>query len=315
MDRFAELKAFAAVVDSGGFSAAARETGQSRSAVNRLVLALEDRLGVQLLNRTTRSVSATSAGLALYEKARRVLEDLGELEEIARPAHSEPAGRVRASLPPPTGRLDFAELVVSFMERYPKVKVEAFFETRLVDPIAEGFDVLVRSAPAHGEGRSLERRFFEFEYVLCASRAYLDDRGRPQTPDALREHSILHYGSSAIRPAWPFVGAEGTFAVPVAPLLATNNLETILRAARAGLGIAIVPAHDVDEEIADGRLGRVLAQYAVPPSMLQVIYTPGRYRSASVRLFGDFVAERCRYLGIEAGGDRHEDGARRSGRG
>jgi LysR family transcriptional regulator, regulator for bpeEF and oprC len=314
MDRFAELTAFAAVVDAGGFSAAARETGQSRSAVNRLVLALEDRLGVQLLHRTTRSVSTTSAGLAFYEKARRVLEDLGELEESARPARGEPAGRVRVSLPPPTGRLDFAELVVSFMERYPKVTVEAFFETRLVDPIAEGFDVLVRSAPAHGEGGSVEHRVFEFAYILCASRAYLDGRGRPRAPDALREHCILHYGSSAVRPTWPLVGAEGALAVPVAPVLATNNLETILRAVRAGLGIAIVPAHDVDEEIADGRLVRVLAHYAVPPSMLQVIYTPGRYRSASVRLFGDFVAERCRHLGVEAGGDRREDGARRSGR-
>ena len=139
MDKFSELRAFIKVIENGGFSAAARAMGQSRSSVNRLVIALEARLGVQLLNRTTRSVSATSSGQAMYERARQVLDDLDEMERSVSSVRTEAIGRLRISVPLSFGDLDFGQLIASFMVQHPAVEVEMTSEARLVDPVAEGY--------------------------------------------------------------------------------------------------------------------------------------------------------------------------------
>lgn len=293
MDRFSELRAFAAVVEAGGFSAAARDLRQSRSAVNRLVIALEQRLGVQLLHRTTRSVSPTSTGRALHERARRVLEDLEELETSASAARTEAAGKLRISVPPTVGNPDFSRLVVDFMARHPKVEIDATFDTRLVDPIAEGYDLAIRMAPPDEETPLVDHRLFEFSYLLCASRAYLDSRGTPSGPEDLRGHALVHQGSSLARPSWNLLGPSGPITVPVQPVLATNSLSTVIMAVRAGLGIGIAPAHEVRAEIESGDLRHVLPKYCTPARILQVIYPPSRHLSERVRLFTDFVAESC----------------------
>ncbi len=296
MDKFAELRAFRAVIDAGGFSAAARETGQSRSSVNRLVMALEERLGVQLLHRTTRSVSATSVGRAVHERARNVLDDLDELEMNARSASSEPVGRLRVSVPPSAGRLDFAELLVRFMERHPKVEVEAGFEARLVDLVAEGYDAVVRLAVPDEGTNLVDHRIFEVNYVLCARADYLEDRGQPSTLGDLRGHRLLYLGASTPAPTWQLIGPEGLDSFPLKPFLVSNSLDAVLAAVRAGFGIAIVPLHDVRAELEAGILARVLPQHAAPVRMMQVIHPPARYLSAKVRLFLEFVEEWCRPL-------------------
>lgn len=302
MDRFAELKALTAVVEAGGFAAAARDTGQSRSAVNRLVMAMEERLGVQLLHRTTRSVSLTSNGLAIYEKARLVLEGLDDLEQSAGWAASEPTGRLRISAPPPVGRLNFPDLVVAFMARYPRVRVEAQFDSRFVDMVAEGYDAVVRVAPPDEDANLVDHRVFTIEYVVCARRDYLERSGTPRTHEDLREHEVLCLGPSGMRPMLRLIGPDGLLTVPVRPKLSTNSMETLLHAVRAGFGVAIVPAHDVRNEIYAGQLVKLLDTYDVPSRALQVIYPPTRHLSASVRLFTEFVIEHCRSLGPVAAG-------------
>lgn len=293
MDRFSELRAFAAVVESGGFSAAARSLGQSRSSLNRLVIALEARLGVQLLNRTTRTVSATSTGRALFERARRLLDDLDEMEASARAERSEATGKLRISLPPTVGAPDFSQLVVAFMARNPKVQIDASFDSRLVDPIAEGYDLVVRMAPPDEETSLVDHRLFEFTYCLCATADYLAARGTPATPDDLAGHALLFQGSALAAPRWTLLGPSGPVTVPVQPALATNSLSTLVMAMRAGLGIAIVPVHEVRAEIEAGILTQVLPDYCTAPRMLQVIYPPSRHLSERVRVFTDFVAEMC----------------------
>ncbi len=296
MDKFSELRAFAAVVESGGFASAARDLGQSRSSVNRLVIALEDRLGVQLLHRTTRAVSATSTGERIYQRAKAVLEDIAELELSAGKARTEPVGRLRISAPPTIGTPDFSELIIDFMKSYPELEVEATFDTRIVDPVADGFDVVIRSAIPDEETHLVDHRVFTFDYLICASRAYINAHGAPKDLEALRAHKVLYQGKAGFSRGWELLGPKGAVIAPVRPVLTTNSLATLLQGVRAGLGISIIPAHEVAAEVLVGEIVQVLPEYSVGSRELQVIYPPARYLPAKVRLFTEFIAARCKEL-------------------
>lgn len=293
MDRFSELRAFVAVIDAGGFSAAAREMDQSRSSVNRLVIALEARLGSHLLNRTTRSVSATSAGRGLYERARQLLEDLDEIERAVSDTATEPRGRLRLSAPPAFGDLDFSQLVADFLRRYPGVELDVTFESRVIDLVAEGYDLAIRIAAPDEETHLVDHRILELTYVMCASDAYLAERGVPETLADLREHALLHLRQPEQAQHWTFMGKDGSFNMPVRPVLISNNLDSLRNAACEGLGIAVLPEYAVRSDIVSGRLHRVLAEYDLPPRMLQVIYPPMRHLSARVTVFTEFVRDWC----------------------
>ncbi|MEL6999022.1 MAG: LysR family transcriptional regulator [Pseudomonadota bacterium] len=293
MDRFSELRAFTAVVEAGGFAAAARQAGQSRSSVNRLVIGLEERLGVQLLNRTTRSVSATSSGMAFYERARQVLDDLDEMERTVSSVRTEPIGTLRINAPLPFGDLDFSALVTSFMTTHPKVEIEITFEARIVDPVSEGYDLVIRIAEPDETTTLVDHRILRLDYLLCAGPAYVSRHGAPMTLEDLRMHAVLHQRQDAATPNWTLQGPEGPVTVRVRPVLMANNLETILAGACAGLGIAIMPEYAVRSDLDAGRLVPVLDQYTLPPRMLQVVYPPARHLSAKVRLFTDFVQAWC----------------------
>ncbi len=293
MDRFAELRAFAAVIEAGGFSSAAREMGQSRSSVNRLVIALEARLGVQLLNRTTRSVAPTSTGRAVYDRARQLLDDLDEMEHAVGASRTEAVGRLRISAPLSFGDLDFASLVASFLKQHDRLEIELHLESRLVDPVAEGYDVVIRIAEPDEETNLVDHRILLLEYLLCASPAYLAARGTPQTARDLREHAVLDMGSFSINPSWTLTGPEGTISVPVHPVLMANTLDALLSAACAGLGIAILPEYAVRSDLAANRLCPVLPDHTLPARMLQVICPPARHLSTKVSVFIDFVETWC----------------------
>lgn len=291
MDRFAELRAFRTVIEAGGFSAAARETGQSRSSVNRLVIAMEERLGVQLLNRTTRRVSPTSTGQALYERARQVLDDLDEMESAVASAGTRPTGLLRINAPLSFGDINFSEIVAAFMARYPEVDVDLTLEGRQVDPVAEGYDVVIRIAEPDEETTLVDHRIRAFDYLVCAAPAYLERAGTPTHPDDLRRHALLHLNFGGRSPAWTFTGPDGIVTVPVRPRLGANNLEPLLAAACAALGIAIMPGFAIRSELEAGNLVPVLPDWKLPARMLQVIYPPARHLSAKVRLFTDFIEE------------------------
>lgn len=293
MDKFSQLQALVSVIDAGGFSAAAREMGQSRSSVNRVVIALEERLGVQLLNRTTRSVSPTSMGLALYERTRRLLDDLAEIEDAVSSARTEPVGKLRISAPQSLGELDFSELVTGFMNAHPQVEIEIIFDTRIIDPVAEGFDLAIRIAEPDEETTLVDHRILELQYLLCAAPEYLRARGTPKAADDLRVHAVLYQRQGAHVPAWTLHGPQGPVTIPVQPVLASNTLDILLTGARQGLGIAIMPEYAVRSDLRSGRLVPVLPEHRLPSRMLQVIYPPARHLSAGVRLFTDFVETWC----------------------
>ena len=293
MDRFSELQAFAAVIEAGGFSAASRELGQSRSSLNRLVIALEDRLGVQLLHRTTRSISATSSGLALYDRARQLLDDLDEVERSVGSASTEPVGKLRISSPLSFGDLDFSVLVAAFLKMHPKVTVDINFENRFVDPIAEGYDIVIRIGEPDEETILVDHRIMTLDYVLCAAPDYLAANGGPKSIEDLAQHALLYQRHAATKPTWTLIGPKGLVSVPILPVLTANNFETLLKAVLAGLGITIMPEYGVRSELKAGRLKPVLPDYNLPPRTMQVIYPPARHLSAKVRLFTDFVQNWC----------------------
>ena len=302
MDRFSELQAFAAVVEANGFSAAARATGQSRSAVNRMVIGLEARLGVQLLNRTTRKVSPTSTGQALYERARQILDDLHEMEGAIASARTEPIGKLRMNAPLPFGDLDFSAIVTAFMVQYPMVQVDLTLESRIVDPVAEGFDLVVRIAEPDEETTLVDHRILTLDYIICAAPAYLAAHGAPQHPRQLSQHDILHLRNVDGRRVWVFTGPGGDVAVGFTPLLTANTLDPLLSAAKAGLGIALLPRYAIGSDLATGDLVPLLPDFSLPARMLQVIYPPARHLSAKVRLFTDFMEHWCDKHGKPGGG-------------
>lgn len=293
MDRFSELRAFVGVIEAGGFSAAARRMGQSRSSVNRLVIALEERLGAQLLHRTTRAVSPTSTGSALYDRARQVLDDLDEIENAVTLASTEPTGKLRISAPLSFGELDFSQMITAFLQAHRQVEADITFEARFVDPIAEGYDIVIRIAPPDEETILVDHRVLQLDYLICASPAYLAEHPAPTVAKDLQNHAVLFQRHEAHAPSWALEGPDGTVTVPVRPVLTANNLEMLRTACCAGLGIAIMPEYAVRSEFTSGRLQPVLKDHHLPARMLQVIYPPARHLSAKVRAFTDFVHTWC----------------------
>ena len=290
MDKLAAMRAFVTVVDQGGFAAAARVTGQSRSAVNRLVIALEDDLGVQLLNRTTRRVSPTANGVAFHERAREILGDLDDAERDVRQSHREAVGRLRVNAPMSFGTMHLGPAVADFMAKHPRLQVDLQLNDRFVDIVGEGFDLAIRIAEPQEDTSFVDVRICEARRVICAAPAYLAEHGRPTHPRDLRHHACLHYGEAGN--LWRLIGPEGSLAVHVDPVLSSNNGEVLRDAAVRGIGICLLPTFVVGAELQAGRLATVLADFVPPRLMLSAIYPPSRHLSAKLRLFTDFLVDR-----------------------
>ena len=289
MDKFAGLKAFISVVEAGSFAAAARVIGLSRSQTNKLVIALEEELGVQLFSRSTRHVAPTGEGRAFYAHARQILEDLREAETMLSATQKEAVGQMRVCTPLSLGSLNFSEMVIAFMRRHPALKVDLVQNTRLVDPIAEGFDCVIRIAAPDEETLLVDHRITPVEYMTCAAADYIEKQGAPTHPDELQTHALLHYSGSEKVRYWQYTGPGGTVTVPIKPIFTANNLEAIREAVCGGLGIAILPRYAVQQDLASGRLVGLLTEYSLPSYMLQLIYPPSRHLSAKVQLFTAFL--------------------------
>ncbi|WP_088893231.1 LysR family transcriptional regulator [Leptolyngbya ohadii] len=292
MDKFDSIRAFTQVVNSGGFAAAAREMGLSRSAVNKLVIALEDELGVQLLHRSTRVVTPSEAGLAFYERCVEILASLEEAERSIAQLHDEPRGRLRINAPMSFGTMVLAPALADFLAQYPDLQVQLTLSDRFIDPIEEGFDVTVRIAEPQESASLIIKPLATVERILCAAPAYLETHGAPQTIDELRHHSCLHYGQLAIENQWTLIGAAEVQTIPVKGVLCSNNGEVLREAAVRGLGITVLPAFIVAQELQQGTLQRVLPDYQASELAISVIYPVNRHLSTKVRLLTDFLQER-----------------------
>lgn len=292
MDKFESLRAFTQVVNAGGFAAAAREMGLSRSQVNKLVIALENELGVQLLHRSTRVVTPTETGLAFHQRCVEILASLEEAERSITQLQSEPRGRLRINAPMTFGTMHLAPALADFLVQYPDLQVQLTLSDRFIDPIEEGFDVTVRIAKLQKSASLVVHPLVSVQQVLCAAPSYLATHGTPVDLDELRSHSCLHYGQLAVEDQWTLMGAEGEQTISINGVLCSNNGEVLRDAAVRGLGIAALPMFMIGQELQQGTLRQVLPDYEPPELSITVIYPVNRHLSTKVRLLTDFLRDR-----------------------
>jgi DNA-binding transcriptional LysR family regulator len=301
MDRLTEMEAFVQVVDHGGFTDAARKMGISKSAVSKHVAALEARLAARLLNRTTRRVSPTELGLAYYDRARAVLVDAGEADSMVTAMQATPKGSLRVSVPVSFGIGQMAPAVAEFLRRCPEVDINLVLDDRYVELVAEGFDLAVRIG-ALEDSSLVARKLAETRRLLAAAPDYLAREGTPRTIDDLNEHRLLHFSNLATGNFWRLRGPSGEERhIRVGGRLTANNGDTLMRAAEAGLGIAMLPAFILDPALAAGRLVEVLPDRAPDHLGIYAVYPQGRFQQPKVRAFVDFLAGHFRGRGRTAG--------------
>ncbi|MGA1601273.1 MAG: LysR substrate-binding domain-containing protein [Prochlorothrix sp.] len=289
MDKFECLRAFTQVVEAGGFAAAARRMNVSRSAVNKLVIHLENTLGVQLLHRTTRKVTPTPTGLAFYDRALQILSDLAEAEQSVSQAQVEPKGLLKINAPMSFGQHHLAPLVAEFAAQYPEVRLQVTLDDRPLDPFEAGYDLHLRISTLLQAQNLVVHPLRPTPLLLCATPDYLAHHDRLQTLADLRLHSCLHYGYSSTGNQWQFTGPEGEETVTVKGVLCSNNGEVLRSAALRGLGVVLLPEFLVGADVAAGRLVRLLEQYQAPELWVQVLYPIDRHLSVKVKLFTAFL--------------------------
>ncbi|MGO8918415.1 MAG: LysR substrate-binding domain-containing protein [Stellaceae bacterium] len=290
MDRVVSMQAFVQVVDSGSFSRAAKRLNVSPAVVTGRVQSLERRLGVQLLNRTTRKVNLTEIGRGFYERSRRILAELEEAEGLASEQQSTPRGVLRLNTSVSLARL-VTPLIADYVARYPDVSFELVMSDRMVDMVEEGFDLALRSGPLPNSTLRL-RRLGVGGMALCASPAYLARHGRPERPEDLAEHNCLLYINSHLEGHWHFDGPDGPHDVDVAGNLRSNSIESLRAAALVGLGICLLPTLNISDDLMTGHLVRLLPDYRTTEVVVQAVYPPGRHVSVKLRTFLDFLVER-----------------------
>ena len=295
MDRLAGIPAFEGVVAAGSFAGAARALGLSVAAVSKQVRGLEDRLGVRLLQRTTRQVRLTDAGERFHERCRRILADLEEAEREVAARQETARGRVRVSAPMSFGERHLGPLVSAFLARHPDVEIDLVLDDRFVDLLAEGFDVAVRIAELR-DSSLVARRLCASRRVLCASPAYLARHGTPAAPDDLPAHRCIGYAYMASGCDWPFRARDGRRLVRVRGPVMSNNGDVLRVLALDGCGIALLPTFLVSDDLHAGRLREVLPDQLDGDPALWVLHPSRRHVPLAVRAFVDVVV--ARFAGV-----------------
>jgi DNA-binding transcriptional LysR family regulator len=288
MDKLGSLRAFVKVVELGSFSEAGRQLRLSRSAVSKYIAELEDDLGVQLLNRTTRHAAPTESGQSYYERAISILADIDAADLSVAQSHATPRGLLRVNAPMSFGTIKLGPLLADFMALYPELKIQLVLSDEQVDPVQEGLDVTLRIADLESSSL-IARKIVPIERVVCASPEYLKQKGTPAHPSDLRQHNCLTYGFLSTGNQWKLTGKDGDHWIQPSWTLCANNAEVLRDAAVKGCGIALLPVFIAEKELEDGALRAVLSDYTAPPLTLYAIYPPTRHLALKVRLFIDFL--------------------------
>lgn len=294
MDAFDEMRTFVRVVEAGSISQAAEQMGVAKSGVSRRLAELEARLGVRLLNRTTRRSSLSDAGRSYYEGAVRLLSDVAELDALVTGSEAALEGRLRLAAPLSFGLAHLAPAIEVFARAHPEVLIDIDFSDRQVDLVAQGVDLAIRIAELRDSSLQA-RRLCPIRLMLCASPAYLERHGTPGSPDDLQRHQTLYYdiggggGSPLLRLA---DGRGGERAVPLSPRLVANNGDFLRDMAVAGHGIILTPTFIAWREVAAGALLPVLPDYWPESLSAYAVYPQSRYLPRRARILIEFLAER-----------------------
>ena len=285
------MTAFVRAVETGGFSAAARDLGLTPSALSKLVGRLEDRLGVRLLHRTTRRLQLTAEGETFFNRARPILTALDEAEAEVAAAGAQPRGLLRLNCGSAFGRHQLTPAIPRFLERYPEIELDLTIDDLAPVPTDERYDLTIRIG-ALDESSAVARRICNLERVICAAPAYLERHGTPRTPDDLQRHNCLWITSLPALRRWPFDTDDGIRVVHISGNIVANNAETVLQLAVAGVGITRLTDVIVGDALRRGALVPVLTEWHhVEPVPLYATYPSGRHLAPKVRVMMDFLVE------------------------
>ncbi len=289
MERIQAIRLFVRVVDLGSFSKAAAELGIGQPAATKQVRRMEAQLGARLLHRSTHGVTPTEIGLLYYEKCKLITHHVEEAESVAALLQTQVQGALRISTSVAFGRRVLAPLVMQFMRMNPQLQVDLSCDDRYVNLVEQGVDVAIRMGPLADS--TLGSRYLGLNpWVVAASPEYLQQRGTPSAPKDLKDHDALIYSTVQGDARWQFSGPGGRSAtVPVRGLLRSNNLSTLLVAAREGMGIAALPRYVAEESLRKGALVALLDEWQLPQQEIHAVYPSPRMVPAKVTQFIDWL--------------------------
>lgn len=282
------MKAFARVVESGSFTEAARRLGISTALASKYVRQLESRLGAQLLNRTTRSVSPTEVGRAYWERCTRIISEFEELEDSVADQHGQPRGHLRVAGSRAFGEDMLVPTIGSFLEHHPEISLDLTLDERMIDIVAEGFDVAIRVGDL-ADSSLIARRIADYPYYICASPDYLETNGTPKTPQDLLAHNCII--NTGISPAnqWQFAINGQKTQVTVPPNVRVNTAQSTATLVKAGRGVGLCLYSTVKDELASGALVRVLRNFEAYDRSVYAVYPHSQHLSGKVRAFVDHL--------------------------
>jgi len=290
VDRFQELNAFIAVVEAGGFTAAARRTGDSQSAISKAIGALERRLGVALFIRSTRSVTLTDQGQRYYDRTKPLLDEMDDADsELTSSTHSV-SGPIRIAASGTFGRLHVLPLIPDLLSLNPGLQVDLILSDFVRDMVEDGIDLAIRVGPVN-DPDAIVRRVASTPLVCVGSRRYFEQRGMPKTPAELVDHNCLVYRGLTEPTHWPFVGPEGRFSVSVRGNLSSNSIETIRAGVLAGVGVGLFARISLADDLRHPDVITVLDEFIGDARDISLIWPRRRFVPARVRQVTDFFAE------------------------
>jgi len=285
---------FSSVVDAGGFSAAGKRLGHSTSHISKSVAELERRLGVRLLNRTTRSISLTEDGRAYHQRCRIILDIAEEAGAVAEERRDEPRGTLKLTAPVSFGLSHLANSLPEFLRRYPDVVLDVELNDRMVDLVSDGFDLAIRVGRLE-DSSLVSTKLSESRGIIVASPEYWDRNGRPTSPTDLKHHKCISYSNMATPDEWSFRTPEGKHQKVKVPLAAQcNSAELETAFAAAGLGVTRLPEFACQTALESGKLEIVLSAFEAEPLGIYAVYPHRAHLSAKVRAMVDFLREETR---------------------
>ncbi|MBB4063015.1 LysR family transcriptional regulator [Gellertiella hungarica] len=289
MDTLTRIRAFIDVVEAEGFSAASRKVGRSKALLSKYVRELEDEIGALLINRTTRQFSLTEAGHTYYRTAADILKEIDNLADLVRENNQDLKGRLRISAPRTFMDAEIGQSLVDFAKAYPDLSLEIVGEDRFVDLIEEGFDVAVRITKLEDSGL-IARKLTDFQVYICATPAFIAENGPLSSPSELSSLPFIIDTNSRSHNALRLQAPDGApFSIPISGRIEVNSPSASLRAALAGLGVAVVPNFIARNHMDSGALVPLFDEYIPKDRGIYAIYPHRRYLPAKVRIFVDFL--------------------------
>ncbi|MCB1754465.1 MAG: LysR family transcriptional regulator [Gammaproteobacteria bacterium] len=288
MDKWAEMQVFVATVQLQSFSAAGRQLDLSPSAVSKLLSRLEARLGVRLLNRTTRTLNMTEGGEIYFKHCLEILSDIANAEASLTGFSRQPVGTLHVNSTAGFAKHQLLPLLDEFQAHYPELSLDLQLTGRAVDLIREGVDVAIRLGPLQ-DSSLIKRKLGESPRLICASPAYLQNHGRPGKPADLYDHHCLRLSTSDAFNQWRFDSRHGSELIDVQGRFVTDNVDALHEYTRLGGGIARLSAFMIEQDIEDGRLVPLLTDYDIERQQIHAVYPHRKYLPAKVRVFLDFL--------------------------